>query len=283
MLIDKEWYWDNNNVVALKQDLQVSQLEAAYITFNDDDDVALVRAKFEEFGIEDNFNWVVVNSDKVSELSKVPNHGCMPLATTVINDVVMIIFDAPYLNASEIGMPFDAMIAHEMVHVKQFSNKELEIRGDVFIWHGGRVPVEYNVKDTHVMFADGFSIAHQYALPWEAEAYDAELDYAISTERRNTILVAKELAKFVGAGLPEAGGDGYAVYNPHVRHMVLWLEFTLNILMRNGYTLETAGVAISIGTDKDPISVVNACKEILKARASKKANMFDSACRFMPM
>lgn len=275
MLIDKEWYWDScvNNEV--RMNVAIHQLEAAYLTTNNEEDVAYIQALLDEHSLGDEFNWLVVNSVRLFEMSQIGSPGCMPVAATILGEMPTIIFDAGFISHPDLGLTFEVMMAHELTHIHQFTNKEVTVDGMYFNWHVGEEVVSYYLPDTRVMFGEDYSLAYQYALPWEGPAYDAELAFDISDQRRNSILIAQKLA-------PAAALE-YAKPNLRFRNMLLWVEFTTNVLMKHGHTLQSAGDAIQRDSEKNPLSIVNACKEILKARASKNAENFNMATQHLPL
>lgn len=268
MILDKEWFF-NTALPEINLDAQpIHHLAASYDTFNADEDVHRMLVLFEKYGVEDNFLWAVANSKRLVELSGVPTTISPPAAATMLGGEFFILFDVAMLEDDDIAQDMSCMVDHELVHLEQFRSGRLAINDGVATWKNGEDVLTISIALTYVMFNGNMSLAYQYALPWETEAYDAELlNPNISKVRREAIECAQLLVRHVWTDY----GDKAHCF----REGILWMEIMLCIVSLMGRSQVNEYNRMRQVNPQTSLEAINYCKEVIKSLVCNRAKAFD--------
>lgn len=276
MLLDKEFLFDfvatHMNVAA-----PVQQIAASYETTNHPDDVAKIRSLFEENGIEEDFYFFTSCSRRVKKMcgEYYQAGGSMAAMSTTVNGVHLIAFDMAVLRFSmENDLSFKEVMEHELVHLRQLESGRLSFEDSGALWHNGDILVSYPRECMEIMDPLMFdrSMAFQMALPWEAEAYAAEVARFSSTQRGYAINLGHELSRPARMAM-ESG-------NRALIDLVRWTELAMTLMIFKYKDYNTAEEQLGYVDLDDNVHVrTNQMREIVKSLMCATESEFDEYCR----
>lgn len=275
MLLDKDFIFDYTATM-FNQAAPVNQIDASYQTSNHPEDVAKIRALFEEYGIEENFYFFTSCSKRVMDICGdiyAPT-GAMAAMATSIGGVNFIVFDMIVLQfVLENGMNFGEVMEHELIHLNQLDTGRLKLLPGKIIWTENGSETEYPAELLNVMDPLKFdrSMAFQLALPWEREAYAPEVARGGTTPRANAIRLAFELCKAAHASIIHG--------NRQVMDLVRWTELAMTLMIFKYKDYDVAEKNFDYNEfDADVHVRTNQMREIVKTLLSTDASTYQEYC-----
>lgn len=274
MLLDKEIIFEHSAMFP-NLELPVLYYVVGYENTNHPDDVAQVRKWLDEVGIKEDFYFITGSTARAQEAGLALGTILAPAMASTACGINYMYFDASLLEyGMELGLDLKLIFEHELTHLHQLDSKRLVINGRTVSWLTDTGYVEYNADKLRILDPlelDG-SLVFQFILPWEAEAYAAELAVGGDDLRAKTLKLSNMLVgsatKAVNSGRRE------------MVEMILWAEFVGHMLVCKGLSVEDAERRMEqMHLSKNVFVRINELKEVAKSIVSNNASTFNNYCR----
>lgn len=274
MLLDKEIIFEHSAMFP-NLDLPVLFYVVSYETTNHPDDVAQVRQWLDEVGIKEDFYFITGSTARVQSAGLQLSTMLVPAMASTACGVNYMYFDCTMLDAvREVGADLKLVFEHELTHLRQLDSKRLIVNGRSISWLTEDGYVEYDAANLRLMDPMGLdaSLVYQFLLPWEAEAYAAEIEAGGDSIRAKSLKVSKLLERPAQLALKSG--------KPEMVDMILWVELVGQLLVGSGLSVEDAERRLEQMNLSDNVFVrINELKEVVKAMMSKNAELFNNFCR----
>ncbi len=274
MLLDKEIIFEHSAMFP-NLELPVLYYVVGYENTNHPEDVEQVRKWLDEAGIKEDFYFITGSTARSQAAGLQFGSMLAPAMASTACGINYMYFDCAMIEAMlEIGMDLRVIFEHELTHLRQLDSKRLVINGGTISWLTECGYVDYEVSATRRMDPLGLDVStvFQFILPWEEEAYEAELAAGGDSLRAKSLRLSKMLVR--PARLAVKSGK------PEMVDMILWVELVGQMMVGTGLSVEDAERRLEqMNLSSNVFVRINELKEVAKSIMSNNAAAFNNYCR----